>query len=239
MSLCSIFSVLGRRDDYLITRSRLIRSYTIAEYLKKHRIRKLQIGAGDNVLKGWLNADLLPKSEQVVFLDARRPFPMKDGVFDYVFSEHQIEHLHFKEALFMLREINRILRPNGKVRIATPDLATLIRIYSSLKRNPMKKKYVKWISDTGRNMFLPEAVGYGNSECFVLNNAFRNWGHQFLYDRATLRAVMANAGFVEINSYLPGESDDEVFRNIESHGRAIGNEDVNRFETMVLEGRRA
>ena len=198
-------------------------------------MRKLQIGAGRNVLQDWLNADNWPISRQVVFLDARKPFPIKDQVFDYVFSEHQIEHLHFKEGLFMLREISRILKPNGKVRIATPNLATLVQLYSSLNKSPMEKKFVKWIID--RN--LPDMAVYGNEECFVVNNAFRNWGHRFIYDPALLHVAMATAGFVGITSHLAGESDDEVFQNIESHGRATGDEDMNKFETMVLEGRRA
>jgi hypothetical protein len=49
---------------------------------------------------------------------------------------------------------------------------------------------------------------------------------------------MERAGFVEITLYRPGESDDEAFRGVESHGRVIGAEDFNQFETFVLEGTR-
>ncbi len=72
----------------------------------------------------------------------------------------------------------------------------------------------------------------------MINNAFRDWGHQFIYDRATLQSAMEEVGFVDITRYAPGESDDEVLRGIESHGKAVGNADMNLFETMVLEAKR-
>jgi len=49
---------------------------------------------------------------------------------------------------------------------------------------------------------------------------------------------MEQVGFVDITRYAPGESDDELLRDIESHGKAVDNEDMNRFETMVLEAKR-
>jgi predicted SAM-dependent methyltransferase len=207
-------------------------SKAIDNYVKYHQVRKLQLGTGANVLEGWLNTDVNPSLGSVIFLDTRNSFPIEDGIFDYVFSEHVIEHMQFNEGLFMLRECHRILKPDGRIRIATPDLETLIHLHTTQK-NDIQKRYVNWIVDK----YLPE-VGIYN-ECVVINNAFRNWGHQFIYDRATLRLAMERADFVNIISYRPGESDDENLRGIESHGKVIGDEDLNRFETMVLEARRS
>ena len=83
----------------------------IRGYMRDHSPRKLQIGAGDNLLPGWLNTTLYPFAPGAVFLDARLPFPIPDAQFDYVFSEHVIEHLEFDEAAHMLAEARRILRP--------------------------------------------------------------------------------------------------------------------------------
>jgi predicted SAM-dependent methyltransferase len=230
------FNYQNLLDRCLHARRRLIQSLLIKDYVEKHRIRKLQIGTGPNLLEGWLNTDAHPGQKGVVFLDARKPFPIGDGVFDYVFSEHQIEHLSFGQGIFMLREVNRILKPHGRIRIATPNLQTLTRLCSAKKKNRLQKKYIDWLFDTSR--VLPEMSGHGRTGCFVLNNAFRNWGHQFLYDPETLRKVMVSAGFKEITSHLPGESDDVALRNIESHARSVGvDEEIDRFETMVFEGR--
>ncbi|HEY0735287.1 MAG TPA: methyltransferase domain-containing protein [Herpetosiphonaceae bacterium] len=200
-------------------------------YQATHSVRKLQLGTGTNPLDGWLNTDIVPAGSGVVFLDSTKRFPIEDATFDYVFSEHHIEHLSYTEGLVTLREAFRVLRPGGRIRIATPSLETLIGLYTA-PVDELQQRYIRFITDT----FLPDVQTY--SPVFVLNNAFRNWGHQFLYDRATLQQTMEQVGFVEIASPAPGTSDDPNLRGIDSHGDFIGNEEMSRFETMVLEGRR-
>lgn len=198
-------------------------------YLASHGTKMLQIGAGQTSLNGWLSTDISSSSDSTVFLDARKPFPFEDAVFDYVYSEHMIEHLSWDEGSFMLREIRRILKPGGFVRIATPDLEVLLALYSR-NQGALGEKYVRWITDT----FLPEAGLYDPS--FVINNAFRNWGHQFIYDGTLMRMAMVSAGFVDIKRCSPGESDHADLRGIESHGKHVADEEMVSFETMVYEG---
>lgn len=85
-------------------------------------------------------------SARVSYLDAAKPFPYADETFDYVFSEHMIEHIPWKDGLQMLRECKRVLKGKGIVRIATPDLAVLVKVYREEGGEPAKK-YVKWITD--------------------------------------------------------------------------------------------
>lgn len=209
----------------------VVRPRTVKAYLRSHKVHNLQIGAGANILDGWLNTNEAKFSSRVIFLDAAKAFPFEDSTFDYIFSEHQIEHLTFQEGQFMLRECMRVLKPGGKIRIATPDLEMLLGLYAS-QQNEIQQRYIKWIGDA----YSPQGGACG--AVFVINNAFYNWEHRFLYDPATLRDILGKAGFVDITRYPPGESDDEVLRGIEHHGKAIGDEEMNRFETMVLEGRR-
>ena len=79
----------------------------IRSYLKTNEIKKLHIGAGKNILKGWLNADI-KASLKTVYLDASKKFPFKNNTFDYIFSEHLIEHLDYKGGINMLSECYRI-----------------------------------------------------------------------------------------------------------------------------------
>lgn len=211
-------------------RCKIIRSQTIKSYLRTHPIRKLQIGAQCNVLKGWLNTDLNPKLNEVVFLDATKTFPFESATFDYIFCEHLIEHLTYHEGLFMLRECHRVLKPGGKIRIATPNLEILIGLYRS-EKSDIQQQYIHWIM----NKFLPEIrVPH---ETFVINNAFRCWGHQFIYDRVILQHVLEEVAFYDIVFYAPDESSDENLRDLESHGKTIEDEDMNRFETMIIEAK--
>src|SRR5262249_42487295 len=99
---------------WLVERRKKIRSY-----LKSHQIAKLQIGASNNILDGWLNTDVFPARSGVVYLDATRRFPFDDETFDYVMAEHVIEHIDYSAGQAMLKECFRILRPGGRVRFAT------------------------------------------------------------------------------------------------------------------------
>ncbi|HEY7419367.1 MAG TPA: methyltransferase domain-containing protein [Ktedonobacteraceae bacterium] len=208
-----------------------ISSQAIASYLESHTVRKLQLGTGTNVLDSWFNTDISPTNE-VFFLDSTKPFPFQDATFHYIFSEHHIEHLSYQQGLFTLRECYRVLLPGGKIRIATPNLAVLLHLYTTTP-DALQQQYMRFITDT----FLPEI--HRVHPAFVINNAFYNWGHRFLYDRATLQSAMEEAGFVDITDAVPGESDDEQLCGIEKHGEFIGHEELNRFETQILEGRRS
>ena len=91
------------------------RDADIREYLDAHPVRKLQIGAGYNMLDGWLNVDFNPYTRQPgqLYLNATRRFPFADASLDYVFSEHMIDHIWWPDGQTMLKESHRILKPGG------------------------------------------------------------------------------------------------------------------------------
>lgn len=240
-----------QRTVDLQTRQRIINSY-----LTDHKIIKLQIGTGDNLLKDWLNSDREPTSGDAIFLDVLEEFPFEDQVIDYIFTEHMIEHVSYPAGLYMLRECYRVLKPNGRIRIATPDIEKIIGLYNPEKTEP-QRRYLEWNSKVGIglysseyselqkrrpewaidslhiNKYFPDPAQ--DSVCFVVNNFFRSYGHQFLYDVKTLMAAMHEAGFIDVQQFSPGESNDINLRGLEAHYRLIG-EEMNQFETMVLEG---
>ena len=200
----------------------------INRYIRDHQLRKLQIGAGPNQLPGWLNTTLYPFEPGTVFLDATQRFPISDATFDYIFSEHVIEHLEFEEAAWMLRECLRILKPGGRIRIATPDLAQIIATYTQPDAEA-QAAYIRWIMDT----FRPQAGEYNPAQ--VINQSFHGWRHKFIYDGATLTMALQEAGFNHIKRQEPGASGDENLRDIEQHGDHVGSDAAMRYETMVYE----
>src|SRR5262249_33899517 len=206
-----------------------IRGRQLERYLHNHQVRKLQLGTSNSLIEGWLNTDLLPTSSGVVYLDATKRFPFKDNTFDYVYSEHMIEHIEYDAALFMLGECFRVLRPGGRIGISAPDLIVLFGLLSS-EKTASKTFYVDWMT----RKFLPNVTSC--KEVFLINNAFRAWGHQFLYDRETMEMTMKKVGFENIRYYSPRASDDETLRGIESHGSVMGCEEINQFEAFAVEG---
>lgn len=63
------------------------------------------------------------------YLNVARRFPWEDETFDAVYSSHLLEHLYPEQALSCLREAHRILREGGVIRVAVPDLDTMIGEY--------------------------------------------------------------------------------------------------------------
>jgi predicted SAM-dependent methyltransferase len=214
-----------RKRIWLIRRSELIN-----QYLRNHPIKKLQLGTYNNVLEGWLNLDVYPRSSKCVFLDATQPFPLKDNTFDYIFSEHMIENISYEEGLSMLKECFRILKPGGKIRITTPNLDTFIGLFSC-ENNDLQTRFMQWYME--RN--YPN--GYEVRLSFIINQCFYGWNHRFIYDPETLKKSFKQAGFIEIKLCASCESKDEHFHGIDTHGTVVGNEEFNSFETMVLEAK--
>ena len=218
--------------------------HALKSYCDSHSVKRLHLGAGTNSLPGWFTTDLFPESRDVFRLDATRPLPIKDNSFDFIFCEHMIEHISWIDALGMLKECNRILRPGGIIRISTPDLAVLLHLYPT-PADRLAGHYVDWANrnfiDYGTDPLPRDA----NKSVFVINNAFRAWGHQFLYDGHTLALALEAAGFREILRCRPQESRHGDLRGIERHGETINCEtnaadeyvgvDLNAFETISYE----
>lgn len=201
----------------------------IERYVKSHKIKKLQIGTSKTPIDGWLNSDLTPKRGDIVYLDATRRFPFSDHMFDYVACEHMIEHITYANASMMLSECCRVLKPGGRIRIATPDFEVLIGLYR-LEPESVQRRFVDF--SIAKNWPTVRSC----KEVFVINNAFRAWGHTFLYDRATLQTILLDAGFNGIVFYKSGVSDDPHLQCLEKHGQVIGSEEMNQFITVVAEG---
>jgi predicted SAM-dependent methyltransferase len=208
------------------------RRRAITDYLNSHPVKKLQIGASNNLLPGWLNTDLCRNHASVLYLDATRRFPFDSNTFDYIMSEHMIEHVPYQAAQAMLRECYRVLRPGGRVRFATPDLRVLLALHSTEKTDK-QKLYVAWALER----FLPDVAEC--SDVFVINNFFHSWGHCFLYDQETLEYTLRSVGFRGMKFYKPGASEDPNLKDLECHGKELQSEDINQFETMVVEGYKA
>ena len=113
--------------------------------------------------------------------------------------------------------------------MSTPDLKVLIGLFSD-EKSTTQSFYVDWMTQR----FLPD-ISFCK-EVFLINNAFRAWGHQFLYDRETLEYAMKKIGFEKVRYYRPGISDDQNLRGLETHGAVVGCEKINQFEAFAIEG---
>ncbi|WP_094556858.1 methyltransferase domain-containing protein [Synechococcus sp. 1G10] len=200
-----------------------------SQYLTTAEIAKLHIGCGNNFMSGWLNSDFHPSRPGVMHLDAAKLFPFDDNIYHHVYSEHMIEHIPYEEGAYMLRECYRVMKKNSRIRIATPDLQFLIDLYRNCS-STFEAEYIEWSTEN--------FIQYAPYPCagFVVNNFFRDFDHQFIYDEETLRASLSNAGFSEIKKCGLGKSEDGALQNLEHAGQRPSS--FYQLETMVFEAQK-
>jgi predicted SAM-dependent methyltransferase len=138
--------------------------------------------------------------------------------------------MEYGQALHCLRECHRVLRSGGRLRVATPSLQRLSRLYDG-ELTDVQRQYIDWAIRTV--VEEPDAVQLPG---FVLNNFFRAWGHRFIYDPDTLRYALERAGFADVEEQPVGESGDKRLAGLERHMRDAP--ELNEYETFVLEARR-
>jgi predicted SAM-dependent methyltransferase len=210
---------------YLKTCFGRINQKMIDAYIANNSTRKLHIGCAHHTMPGWLNTDYFVTRSDIAHFDATKTFPIPTASFDYIFSEHMIEHVSFDDGQSMLRECHRVLKPKGIVRISTPDLQFLIDLYAR-RKSALQQEYI--------GSFNPPCAVDAGGDAFVINHFVRAWGHLFIYDENTLRFAMERAGFKNIRRCGINESDVPALRNIEHEERSPPG--FLRLETIAVEG---
>lgn len=69
----------------------------------------------------------------------RYPFQCPNNVFDGIFCEHTLEHFSIDDVSKILKEIYRILKPKGTLRLSVPHLALCVERYLQEKQIETKK----------------------------------------------------------------------------------------------------
>jgi predicted SAM-dependent methyltransferase len=169
---------------------------------------KLHVACGNVILPGWVNIELELYSDGVdVAWDVRQPLPLPDASVEYIYHEHFLEHLTIPEALAFLRDCHRLLRPGGVLRIAMPDLSECVRQYHENDwRQPWMKQYgYEWIATRAE----------------MINIAFREWEHKWLYDHEELHRRLREAGFTTIRDCPRLESEVPALCNLETRDGSL------------------
>jgi predicted SAM-dependent methyltransferase len=89
----------------------------------------LNLGCGPKPAPGWLNCDLRAAQGVDLRCDLRGGLPLGTASVDAVAGIHLLQDLAWNEVLGALRELHRVLKPGGVLRIAVPDLDKAIHAY--------------------------------------------------------------------------------------------------------------
>ena len=160
----------------------MFKKYLDKLFVKK---RKLHVGCGTLYKEGWINLDNNSDnniSKLDISHDLSLGIPFDDGVLDFIYHEHFIEHLNYEDGLKFMIECFRTLKFGGVMRVACPDLDVLIEHY----RNDTWRQQ-DWVSKYGCEWI--------KSRCHMLNVCMSNWGHKFIYSEEELKSRLIEAGF--------------------------------------------
>ena len=162
----------------------------------------VNFGSGPHKLPGFVNVDLDAASRPDVVADLARPLPFRDASVDAIFSEDCVAYIEREALVRFLAECRRILRPGGAMRVLTPDLERLARLY---------------LDDPGRLMrFWNTAVGVPlphGTAADVVNLGMKLAGC-WMYDFASFARVASDAG-LDAQRVAYGESRHPALRGLD------------------------
>ena len=116
-----------------------------------YKLLNLACGAKVSKVGDWSNVDFYSPIAGVLQMDILKELKFENNTFDVVYTSQFIEHITLDQADFVLKEVNRVLKPGGTLRIVTPDLEEMAESYlSALKslktqNNSLLEKQYEWL----------------------------------------------------------------------------------------------
>jgi predicted SAM-dependent methyltransferase len=165
------------------------------------------LGHGAKIYDNWTNIDIEGNGLTTFAWDLATPLPLPNASVQFIYSEHFIEHLSLAEGRLLLSECRRLLMHNGVLRMSTPDLVMLARMY-------VDGNVREW-ADMGWEPLTP---------CDLVNEGMRCWGHQYVYDESKLTALLRETGFRSVTRCAWRQSTHEPLTGLETrpyHGDLI------------------
>jgi predicted SAM-dependent methyltransferase len=181
---------------------------------------KLNLGCGPVLINGWENVDgslrawatsrlprldrflvrlkILPPTEftrAVQFVDLQKRLPWLESSIEVIYLGEVLEHFTSENAVGLLKECFRILKPDAVIRIRVPDNAQFWRNYLSefdatraRSRNEWTLAHTRWIE-----MFFRDIC--------VKRRFFGSYGHfhKYMYDEISLIKLLEAVGFQQVN----------------------------------------
>jgi len=143
---------------------------------------KLNLGSGKTPLIGYINVDIRSDTPAVDIVDDVRNLVFDDETFIEILASDVIDHIYPPETRKLLRNCYRWLKPDGILRIHTPNLRFLAQKLAQQDNH----EALKWLygSDGEGSTFYPE-------------NTIR-----WCYSRESLRLILTSIGFTILESYV-------------------------------------
>jgi predicted SAM-dependent methyltransferase len=135
------------------------------------------------------------KKNKIHFADATKKIHLEVNSVECIYTSHMLEHLSRDEALFFLSESLRILKTEGVLRIAVPDLGIAINNY---------------LTDGDADKFMEKILVQAppidslKKKLQLFFTGYRH--HRWMYDGKSLSLLMKNVGFRDVKICINNET---------------------------------
>ncbi len=162
----------------------------------------VHIGCGRINAPGFINIDAVALAHVHIPTDDIADLScFADRTVDLVYMCHVLEHVRRPVLGLVLKEIHRILKPGGVLRLSVPDFDRLVDIYQAAGRN---------IEKISRQL-----MGGQDDEYNI---------HYCVFNRPRLSGLLNEAGFPEIREWDPRDCRDHDFKDKADRHLAVDGE---------------
>lgn len=188
-------------------------------------MKYLHIGCGARLYSGWTNIDNSPTvlmaiiAKKIIFFI---PFLFKkinkDSFFyhllqsdiqygsalnlrfeeesvNFIYSSHMLEHLYYEDAVAFLKQAHNILKFQGKIRLAVPDLDHYIKLYD-VKNDP------ECVLSDALLMPKKRPLLWQRIKYLFLGSR----GHNWMYNKDTIVNLLVSSGFCNVKIVPAGQT---------------------------------
>lgn len=159
--------------------------------------RRLNWGCGGYPREGWINSDVTAYPGVDIICDIRDGLPLESDQLDYAVSIHALPEIPYPDLLPALKELRRVLKPEGTLRLGLPDLDKAISAYLSKDSN-----YFLIPDDDVRSLggkLVVQMTWYGHSRSVFTPDFVEELLHKARFARVTRCAYRQTASpFAEI-----------------------------------------
>lgn len=135
------------------------------------------------------------RENNIEYGNVAKKIPLANNSVEVLYSSHMMEHLDRDSANHFLSEARRVLRPNGIIRLALPDLKKLVEEYIQ------SEDADKFLTST--HLCHPAPKSWIHKFKFLLTGIRY---HQWMYDGQSLRKLLESHGFIKILVIPAGET---------------------------------
>lgn len=135
------------------------------------------------------------RGSNIRWADATKHIPEQDGSVEVLYSSHMLEHLDKDKAVSFLKEARRVLKPDGIIRLAVPDLNFHINNY---------------LTDKNADNFIESTILTNESPKTIIEKLkyviIGDRHHKWMYDGQSLCRLLISAGFKNPTIMEPGST---------------------------------